>query len=313
MNPSPSRRDWIKGTCAAGAGIVIAAQGTADESKEKEPFGYCFNTSTIMGQKLSIKDEVDIAAKAGYQAIEPWIRELDQYVKDGGDLKDLGKRIRDHGLAVPSSIGFAEWIVDDDNRRKKGLEEARRSMDLVQQIGGQRLAAPPVGATDQANLDLWKAAERYRALLGIGDKMDVIPQCEVWGFSKSLHRLSETMFVAMETGHPKACLLPDVYHLRKGGTDFNAIKVLGNATMYMFHVNDYPAEPGPAELTDAHRVYPGDGVAPWKTLLRDLRAIGFHGMLSLELFNREYWKQDALQVAKTGLEKMKAVVQASLE
>jgi 2-keto-myo-inositol isomerase len=314
MTTFVSRRDWLKTTCgAAGAGLLAATPAQSAEKEPKEPFGYCFNTSTISGQKLSIKDEVDIAARAGYQAIEPWIRELDQFVKDGGDLKDLGKRIRDKGLVVPSSIGFAEWIVDDDDRRKKGLEEAKRSMDLVQQIGGARLAAPPVGATDQTDLSLFKAAERYRALLEIGDKIGVIPQVEVWGFSKSLHRLSETMLVAMESGHPKACLLPDVYHLHKGGTDFNSIKVLGNATMYMFHVNDYPAEPAPAELTDAHRVYPGDGVAPWKSLLRDLRAIGFRGMLSLELFNRDYWKQDAFQVAKTGLEKMRAVVQASLE
>jgi hypothetical protein len=31
-------------------------------------------------------------------------------------------------------------------------------------------------------------------------------------------------------------------------------------------------------------------------------------ILSLELFNREYWAQDPFEVAKTGLEKMKKVV-----
>jgi len=31
-------------------------------------------------------------------------------------------------------------------------------------------------------------------------------------------------------------------------------------------------------------------------------------VLSLELFNETYWKQDALQVAKTGLQKMKLLV-----
>jgi hypothetical protein len=31
----------------------------------------------------------------------------------------------------------------------------------------------------------------------------------------------------------------------------------------------------------------------------------------LELFNRDYWKQDALEVAKTGLSKMKACVAAA--
>jgi hypothetical protein len=39
---------------------------------------------------------------------------------------------------------------------------------------------------------------------------------------------------------------------------------------------------------------------------------GFRGMLSLELFNRDYWKQDALTVAKTGLEKTQASVRKAL-
>ena len=32
-------------------------------------------------------------------------------------------------------------------------------------------------------------------------------------------------------------------------------------------------------------------------------------VIALELFNREYWKQDPLQVAQTGLRKMQAVAQ----
>ncbi len=84
-----------------------AANPVAEEEKGKpkdEPFRYCLNTSTIEGQKLSIVEKVEIASKAGYQAIEPWIRELDQHVKDGGNLKDLGRRIQDSGLTVPSTI-----------------------------------------------------------------------------------------------------------------------------------------------------------------------------------------------------------------
>lgn len=48
-------------------------------------------------------------------------------------------------------------------------------------------------------------------------------------------------------------------------------------------------------------------------MLRVLHANGFRGFLSLELFNHEYWKNDALLVARTGLEKMKAVAHAALE
>src|SRR5207247_8652039 len=127
---------------------------------------------------------------------------------------------------------------------------------------------------------------------------------EVWGFSKSLMRLSEAAVVAIESGHPSACVLPDIYHLYKGGSGFETLKLLSGAAVHMWHANDYPATPERATISDAHRVYPGDGVAPLRQIVRDLRDSGFRGHLSLELFNRDYWKQDAEKVARTGLAKM---------
>jgi sugar phosphate isomerase/epimerase len=278
----------------------------------REPFGYCLNTSTISGQKLGIVQIVDITAKAGYRSIEPWIREFDEYVKQGGVLRDLAKRFSDAGLTIESAIGFPSWIVDDDTRRAQGLEEAKRNMDLVAQLGGKRLAAPPAGATDVSNLNLYKAAERYRALLELGDRMGVVPQVEVWGFSQSVSRLSEAYFIAIESGHPRACVLADVYHLYKGGSSFDSLRLVQGNVMHVLHMNDYPADPPREQITDAHRVYPGDGVAPLDTFLQTLRDIGYRGVLSLEVFNREYWKRDAQEVARTGLEKMRAAVQRAL-
>jgi sugar phosphate isomerase/epimerase len=261
---------------------------------------------------LSIVDEIGIAARAGYQAIEPWINELERFVQQGGRLPDLGRRIQDAGLQVESAIGFTEWIVDDDGRRQRGVEATRRAMDMVRQIGGRRLAAPPAGATNQADLPLPRVAERYRAILDVGAQIGVVPQVELWGFSRTLSRLGECAFVAIESGHPQACILADVYHLYKGGSGFSSIGLLGPAALHVVHMNDYPAQPPRAQITDAQRIYPGDGVAPLRDLLRDLRRSGFRGILSLELFNREYWTQDALTVARTGLEKMRTVVRSSL-
>jgi 2-keto-myo-inositol isomerase len=313
MRSHPSRRDLLAGA-SAGLAAVTASRAPAAARQAKParaPFRYSLNTSTIRGQRLSLPDEVDLAAKAGYDAIEPWVSEIDQYAKSGGSLRDLANRIRDRGLAVESAIGFFEWIVDDDARRAKGLEEARRSMELAQQIGGRRLAAPPSGA-DRSAIDPLRAAERYRALLELGDRIGVVPQAEVWGFSKTLGRLGEAAFVAIESGHPQACVLPDVYHLYKGGSSFTGLKLLSAAAVHVIHVNDYPADPPRETITDAHRVYPGDGVAPLSDVFRALRDTGFDGVLSLELFNRDYWKQDALAVARTGLDKTRAAVQKSL-
>lgn len=308
MSATATRRDWLRTTATSLGAGWLAASATAQEKPANEPFIYCLNTSTISGQKLPITQVVEIANRAGYQALEPWIRELEQHVKDGGNLKDLGKRIKDNGLTVESAIGFAEWIVDDDERRKKALEQAKREMDMVLQIGGKRIAAPPAGATKEPGLNLLKAAERYRALLEIGEQIGVVPQVELWGFSQNLNRLGECVLVAVESGHKQACILADVYHLYKGGSSPVGLRLLSATSMFVLHMNDYPASPPRAEITDAQRIYPGDGVAPLKEILRTLYASGFRGALSLEMFNRDYWKQDALAVAKLGLEKTRAVV-----
>jgi len=283
------------------------------ESKSNAGFQYCFNTSTIQGQRLNLDKEIEIIAQAGYNSIEPWINEINQYANNGGSLDDLRKRITDSGLTVESAIAFSNWIVDDDAQRAKGLEQAKRDMEVLAKIGGKRIAPPPVGATGEAELDLLKVAERYRALLEIGDEMGVVPQVEVWGHSRNLHRLGQSMFVVIESGHPKACLLPDVYHIYKGGSDFHGLKQLSAHAIQVFHMNDYPADPPREKINDRDRVYPGDGVAPLTQILQDLRNNNSNAVLSLELFNQVYWKQDPLEVAKTGLAKMKDAVDKALE
>ncbi len=310
-----SRRRFMA-VVGAAAGLSFTghrpAPVAAASSKSTGPFRYCLNTSTIRGQKLGIEKEIDVAAEAGYSAIEPWVQTVQEYVKGGGKLPDLRKRVEDRGLTVESAISFARWIVDDDAVRAQAVEQVKREMDLLAQIGGQRIAAPPAGATSGPKLDLLKAAERYRTILEVGDQTGVIPQVEVWGSSKNLHRLGQSMFVVIESGHPKACLLPDAYHIYKGGSDFNGLKTISSSTIQVFHLNDYPADPPRATIRDGDRVMPGDGIAPLTQIIRTLLDNGSEAVLSLELFNASYWKKDPLEVAKTGLAKMKAEVQKAL-
>ncbi|HUP78347.1 MAG TPA: sugar phosphate isomerase/epimerase family protein, partial [Pirellula sp.] len=270
---------------------------------------YCLNTSTIHGEVVPILEQVAIAQKAGYDAIEFWLRDINKYVSEGGTLPDLKKRITDAGLTVESAIAFANWIVDDEEARKKGLEQARKDMAIVTAIGGIRIAAPPAGATQEkdGSLHLDQAGERYRALLEIGKAAGCIPQLEVWGFSKNLSKLSEVLYVAAAAQHPDACVLPDIYHLYKGGSSFNDLMLLSGRRIHVFHMNDYPEIPR-EKINDADRVYPGDGIAPVAKILSTVFESGFDGILSLELFNRTYWQQDPNVVAAKGLASMKLAV-----
>ncbi len=278
------------------------------------PVRFALNTSTVRGHKLSVIEQIEVTAKAGFDGIEPWIGDLQKYADQGGSLGDLKKKIEDLGLTVDSAIGFANWIVDDEEARKQGLENAKKEMSLVKAIGGSRVAAPPVGA-HRGNVTpppLPVIAERYRALLEVGEKIGVTPQLELWGFSPTLSKLSELAYVAAGAEHPNACVLPDFYHIYKGGSDFSALGMIEASRMHCFHMNDYPADPPRESIADKDRVFPGDGVCPLPKIIRQLLDHGFKGTFSLELFNPDYWERDALEVATEGLAKSKAVVTAAL-
>jgi 2-keto-myo-inositol isomerase len=294
-------------------GAALASVALADQrggGTEAGGFRYCLNFATLQGYRLGIVEMVDAAGKAGYQAIEPWLNSITAYAEQGGRLADLRKRISDYGMTVESAIAFPQWVVDDPAKRAQGLEQARREMEMVAQIGGRRIAAPPAGANTAAEIPLAAVAERYRALLEVGDRMGVTPELEFWGSSTNLSTLSQAMDVAIQVNHPKACVLADVFHLYKGGSGFAGLRLLGAGALPVLHMNDYKAEPPRERIADRDRVYPGDGVAPLRGILGDLRKVNAELVLSLEVFNPAYWKTDALDTARTGLGKMKAVVRA---
>jgi len=307
-----SRRNLLFAGSAAALASLTGPVSMA-ETPKRTPFRTCLNLGTLRGFNLPIEEEVDIAAKAGYQGIEPWHDRIRQFVDRGGNLSELRKRIDDHGLLVEGIVTFFQWGVDNENRRTAGIEEMKRHMDWAVQLGTTSVAATASGITDTRVTDFRLLGDRYRTILEIGDGVGVWPCLEIWGAVQTLNSVSDAIAIAAWSGHPKAGLLLDVYHMYRGGSPFEGLSLLNGNAIVMFHVNDYPAEPPREQLQDRHRLYCGDGIAPWGKILPSLRTIGYEGSLSFEVFNQEYWATgDPLLVAKTGLEKLNAVLRESL-
>lgn len=309
-----SRRALIKASGTAAGMALVPSMSEAKSNSlantsvaAKQKFEFSLNMSTIMGQKLGFIKELEVAAQAGYKHCEIWVPTLEAYLKSGGTIADARKRIADLGIKVQNAIGFAQWIVDDESVRAKGIEQLKREMDLLAQLGCHRTAAPPMGATKEAGLDLRRVAERYRTILDLGVSMSVIPQLEMWGHSKNLNRVADVLFVAVEAGHPAARLLLDVFHIYKGESSHDCLHLVGENAIEVFHVNDYVTTMKPGVITDADRIYAGDGEAPIKKIVGLLKPSSQPVILSLELFNKTLYQQDALLVAKTGLAKLKAL------
>ena len=306
-----SRRNLL---LAGGAAALASVAGpiSAKEKPPRTPFRPCLNFATLIGFNLSFEEEIDVAAKAGYRSIEPWPRKIELFLEQGGKLSDARKRIDDHGLTVENLCTFYPWMVDDEDKRAAGIEQMKTNMGWAKQLGTTRIAATSVGATDHRLDDFRVLGDRYRTILEIGDTFGVWPLLEIWGRVKTLNSLSDVMAVATWSGHPKAELLLDVFHLYRGGSPFEGLALVNGRKIHTFHVHDYPADPPREKLEDRHRVYCGDGVAPLTMIFQTLRNNGFEGCLSFEVFNQTYWETgDPLLVAKTSLEKLNAVIAKS--
>lgn len=322
--PRPiTRRDLFKsaplGAAALAAGCAATGGGgSAGTSHEPEssavryqggasPWPICLDSATIRPSPLTAK--IRIAAAAGYDAFEPWEGEIHQYEEDGGDLKDLGKRIRDAGLFVPSVIGLWGSIPPTREAFDASLNATRRRMRQAADLGAEFVQLVPQPARPWREFDPKWAADRYRELLEIGiNDYNIKPSVVFVEFLEGIKRMGQAAAIAIDADHPDATIIPDVFHMHIGDSGFNGLKHLRGDFISIFQFNDAPANVPKDQLEDRHRVYPGDGLLPLANTLRDLKEIGFTRCVSLELYNPTYWEQDHLTVAKTGLDKTLGVI-----
>jgi 2-keto-myo-inositol isomerase len=309
------RRKFLSNTTRLSLGAVLVG-GTqlavASSKKEKRyqngrsPWPICLDTATIRTAG-DIEKKVDIAIAAGFDAIEPWDRELKEFEENGGNLKALGKKIRDNGLFVPSMIGLWGCLPEDEEAFQKSLPETRNRLRMASEIGCEFAQAIPNKVGE--NYDVKFVASCYRRILEIGLKEYNIIPALVFVEMFPLKTLGQAIAVALDADHPNVKVIPDVFHMYISEGGFEGLKQLNGELFAIFQFNDAPKNVKIEDMQDKHRVYPGDGILPLEQILRDLKESGFKRCISLELYNPTYHGQDPLLVAKTGLEKTLQVIE----
>ncbi|WP_339903892.1 sugar phosphate isomerase/epimerase, partial [uncultured Cyclobacterium sp.] len=233
-----NRRNVLK-TMGLSSLAAIQPMKSFAAPKKKGKFTYCLNTSTIRGQNPGLAKYIEIAAEAGYDGIEIWIQDLQKYLAEGNSTSVLASQIKDSGLKVENAIGFAPWMANDEEKSKQGFKQMEEEMNLLAAIGCHRVAAPGIGA--EAPVDLFSAGNKFKELINLGRKTGVMPQLEFWGAFKPFHHLGQILMVAAIANDPDARLLPDIYHLFRGGSGFDGLKLVSGDAVEIFHMNDFPA------------------------------------------------------------------------
>ncbi len=267
-------------------------------------FLYSLNSSTI--KPTPLLDKIRVAGEAGYDAIELWHDDIDLHLASGGTLQEIRSAVNDHGLSVPTTIFLKGWCESDGPLHQQGMAECKRRLEQAASVGAiHSIAGPPL---EEVDYDL--ASQRYGELLDLGLSMGVKPAMEYLGFAAEVNSIGDAKRIIDGSGCAEGTVVLDPFHDFRGGAGCEDIATLIAAQIAICHFDDAPADPPPPDQHDPDRVMPGDGIIDLNRFVSLLMQVGYDRWISLELFREDLWERDPLEVATTGLRKMRAVCEA---
>lgn len=265
-----------------------------------------FNGATT--QTADLLTDIRITGQAGYDVIELRDDKLDRFLAHGS-LADVRQMLHDAGVSA--------WTINAIDRvGAGGIAGTARAVARCRELSryAQALDCPwvlvvPGPADDRTPAQI--AGDTAAALQAIADaaaEYGVGIAFECMGFRWSAVRdIASAWAIVQAANRPNLGIVVDTAHYYTGGSTAESLGVITPERLVVLHINDLEDVPTP-EITDSHRLYPGDGVVPLRDILSAIRATGWDGVVSVELFRAAYWREDPLSVARTAKAKTVAVV-----
>jgi sugar phosphate isomerase/epimerase len=161
----------------------------------------------------------------------------------------------------------------------------------------------PSIANGKYTSDDYKAAPASLREAGeIAKQFNVTLMVEFTRASTFIATLPTSLRLVREAAHPNVTPMLDFYHFWSGLSKFEDLEPIRPDEIRHVHFQDVPDMP--RELLDnTTREIPGTGVTPIRRILGALRAKGYAGPLSVELFSPKYQNADPYDVARAIREK----------
>ena len=266
------------------------------------------NGATIMHSPLA--DDVEIAAEAGFTALEVWAGKVAEYTQ-ARPIDDLAHKMQALGI-MPWCINSIENITYRDAAgRRDLLDELAHTVALARAIAAPSIVVVPGRRPEGFNrhesvrdaIDVLRAMSDVAGDVGLAFEFLGKPGCAV-------PVLDMAVDIVDAVDRPNVGMVIDTFHFHAGHSRFEDLERVRVDRLFVVHLNgceDLPRD----QLTDAHRLYPGEGVIPIDRILSRLHARGWDGTASVEIFRPVYWEQDPREVARIAYARAKSVAEAA--
>ena len=249
--------------------------------------------------KADLATDIAVAGRAGFEFVEIWAAKLMGYLERGG-LPALKRDLRRAGLRAATLNSVEHVTFNDPSGHVRMLEDFRRFCRVAQAVGAEMVIVVPSPRPKGVSL---AAIEResirvLREPSAIARPYGVRLAYEFLGFADcTVNTLAQCAAIVEKVARPNVGLVLDTFHFFAGGSRIASIREANPEKIFIVHINDVERAPR-RKMHDALRLYPGKGILPLAGILRALKAIGYAGGFSVEIFRPQYWNRPPLQVAR---------------
>jgi 4-hydroxyphenylpyruvate dioxygenase len=245
----------------------------------------------------TLNEKLEAIAAARFKGVEIFENDLLSF---DGTPAQVGRRIKDLGLAAVTFQPFRDFEGMPQPLRAKAFARAERKFDLMGELGCDLLmicsnvSPDSLGGIDRAAADFRELGERA-AKRGVRVGFEAL----AWGRHISDYR--DAWEVVRRAAHPAVGLVLDSFHVLARGTDLNAMCAIPRDRIFLVQIADAPKlNMDYLSWSRHYRCFPGQGELAIDPFMDALHATGFDGLVSLEIFNDSFRAGSARYVAIDG-------------
>ncbi|SNR97942.1 2-keto-myo-inositol isomerase [Anaerovirgula multivorans] len=263
----------------------------------------CFNQATTM-EKSSLEKDLEFCEKHGYDLIE--IRTMDKLKEylETHTVEELAEYFKTHHIKPYAFNALVFFNNRDEAGHKEIKEELQYMCEVGQKIGCKNIVVVPlVGEEKFTKTQIKESSVKVlNELANIAEKYDIRLAVEFVGHHQcTINTFGQAYDIVQAVNRDNVGIVLDCFHFHAMGSRIEDLQKADGSKIFLLHIDDVEDFPI-GSLTDADRLWPGEGVIDLDSMLRTLKEIGYSEMVSIELFRPEYWEWDIEKAIKVGRE-----------
>ena len=264
----------------------------------------CLSQSCTM--PASFSEDIAAAAKGGFSAVETWLTKLEKHL-ESSSVAQTRAMLDEKGVRLVAGSYQGGLLISQGEARAAHFDHYKRRLGLCQAFGIGVLAvvADFLGPLDPTGLE--RAVVSLKQAAQWAQAFEVTLALEFRARAPFCSCLPTALALLEAVGEPNVGVCLDVFHYYMGPSKLEDLGALTSERVALVQVCDL-AGVARELASDADRILPGEGDFSLGPILDRLRAIGYAGPVSLELFNPDLWKAKPATLAELAMGAMKRLL-----